>query len=152
MSKQVNVTQAEQFGLFPLYEFSPSEEMLDTQYGRIGYQEWLEKEKKRIECNPLRRAAIVRLSNNKNMLALFVNAPAVWESEARDLGYYPIIDGWSTPDDKLLKLGFIEPRLIIREKYERAAADDKHVVIVRKDGGNDFAVFRRVMFNTTIPS
>lgn len=142
MLRPLTVEEAEQAGLFELYEFSPEGEKMPTRDGELPLREWLEQNKQRIEGNPLRRAAVVRLKYNSNMLALFVNAPAVWESEARALGYHPITD-WSTPDQKLAELGYTEPRPIIRNKYERAAADDQHIMIVRQDKGDRFAVFAR---------
>jgi len=63
--------QAKKMGLVQLYKYSPKNEKLDTQYGRITIERWLMKEKSRIGRNISR---IVRIVENDNgMLALFVN-------------------------------------------------------------------------------
>ena len=139
MSEKMWPKEAENAGLFQLYEFSSEDELIQTQWGELPIRAWLEREKGRIEQNPLRRAAVVRLNHNSNMLALFVNPPIVWEREARELGYSPLTD-WSTPDDKFT---MATPRPIIINKYERAAANNKRGEIVREDCGDHFAVFYR---------
>jgi hypothetical protein len=137
----LTIEAAENIGLFQLYKFSPEKEQISTQWGMLTTSEWLEKEEARINRNPLRRAAIVRMSSNRNMFALFVNTPTVWEHEARALGYCDLTH-WSSPDNQLLKSGFAEPRsIIIRYKAERS--DNKRTLIVRRDNSDQFAVFYR---------
>lgn len=134
--------EAEKLGLSLLYSFSADGELISIPCGVVTIKEWFNLEKERIERNQLRRAAIVQKSHNSNMLALYVNAPTIWEHEARLLGYSPATD-WSTPDDKLFQLGYVEPRAIIKDKCKRAAASEKRALIVRQDNGDKFAVFQR---------
>ena len=142
MSQWLTKEEAEKLGLSLLYSFSADGELISIPCGVVTIKEWLTREKQRIERNPLRRAAIVQKSHNSNMLALYVNAPTIWEHEARLLGYSPATE-WSTPDDKLLQLGHVEPRSIIKDKYKRAATNEKRVLVVRQDNGDKFAIFQR---------
>ena len=56
--------------LMQLTDWSPSNEMIDTQYGRITIKEWLDKEKERITSDSTRRAEIF---SRGNYLALYVD-------------------------------------------------------------------------------
>ena len=58
------------------YDF-PSE-IIDSQYGKIGYDIWLELEAKRINKDP-KRTAIVH--NNLNKKALWVNNMVVYDKD-----------------------------------------------------------------------
>lgn len=135
--------KALRLGLEQLYEYAPDGAL----HGEIKTFEWLMKEKIRIEKNPLRRAEVVWQAHNNNMVGLFVNAFVMWEGEAERLGY-KFTGEWSTCDEDLKALGYIEPRRILKNKLERAIIENegedggrRYFVIVRKD--KYFALFVR---------
>lgn len=143
----ITEVQALKLGLEQLYEYAPDGETLKTGYGEMKMLQWLIREKIRIEKNPLRWVEVVQHTYNSNMVGLFVNAFVMWESEAERLGY-KLVDGWSTCDEDLKVLGYIEPRRILKNKLNRAIAENdgedggrRYFVIVRKD--KHFALFAR---------
>ena len=137
------LNEALRLGLEEVYVFSPGDQIHYSGYGEMPYIEWLQLEKQRIMFrNPLRRAAIISLAHNSNMIGLFANPPVLWEKEARGLGYIPMTE-WLTCDSGLKDMGYVEPCRIILDKRKRASNSERRAVIVRKDGDNMFAVYVR---------
>ena len=138
----ISMADAEKLCLEQLYEFGADSAVHNALTGKMPYIEWLRLEENRINKNPLRRAAVVRRAENSNDVALFVNPAVLGEFMAYALGYARLSD-WSTCDEALDDLGYVEPRKLVKNKCERATADGHRVVIVRHRNGKMFAVFNR---------
>ena len=70
MPREMNVFEAERADLMPLYEWSKKTNKIQSQYGHITYEEWINREYARISSDPKRTAAVVTYGPS---VTLYVN-------------------------------------------------------------------------------
>lgn len=66
-------TNGDAIRMVMLYDWSRFDEVMDTQYGRITVEEWLRREKDRIESDSSRKAVIQK---SGYLISLIVDKPS----------------------------------------------------------------------------